>query len=320
MDRHVALGLYRALFALGALVLVARKSRWFIAAFLAILAVFCLADQTRWQPWVFQYGFLLAADGAALDGRAPMAKSGCSTRPADRRLYLHLFSGLQKMNLNFVDERFSVDRAAYRRCPAIRGRPARFTRFGMAAPLLQVAFGAGLLTARFRRVSLIAAVAMHLFILAMFGPAELDWNNVVWPWTAAMAVFDIVLFSGATEFSWREIVWSGREPLLMAAALLLFAVLPALSFFNLWDSYLFLGALFGQPDGSANLSVRCRKGLAARGDQPRTWCVTSPDTNVLNLQRWAIEDSQRDALSGNPALQGDRKTYAARCAIPRNWS
>jgi len=41
---------------------------------------------------------------------------------------------------------------------------------------------------------------MHLFILTMFGPMGLDWNNIVWPWTAAMAVFDVLLFAGA-EFS-----------------------------------------------------------------------------------------------------------------------
>src|SRR5580704_13036396 len=38
----------------------------------------------------------------------------------------------------------------------------------MAAPFIQVAFALGLLTRRFRRVSLIAAVTMHAFILTMF--------------------------------------------------------------------------------------------------------------------------------------------------------
>ena len=70
----------------------------------------------------------------------------------------------------------------------------------MVAPFVQVAFGIGLLIPRFRRASLIAAVAMHLFILAMFGPMGLNWNNIVWPWTAAMAIFDILLFSGRRGF------------------------------------------------------------------------------------------------------------------------
>jgi TRAP-type C4-dicarboxylate transport system permease small subunit len=107
----------------------------------------------------------------------------------------------------------------------------------MAAPFIQVAFALGLLTRRFRRVSLIAAVAMHVFILAMFGPLGLNWNKIIWPWTAAMAVLDILLFTSKQEFSWRDIVWSGRHPY-HGGVLVVFIGLPLLSFVNLWDSYL----------------------------------------------------------------------------------
>ena len=72
---------------------------------------------------------------------------------------------------------------------------------------------------------------MHLFILAMFGPAGHNWNNIIWPWTAAMALFDIVLFAGKVEFSLREIAWTQRHGY-HAAVLILFAILPLLSFFK----------------------------------------------------------------------------------------
>ena len=154
-------------------------------------------------------------------------------------------------------------------------------------PFVQVAFGVGLLTRRFRRVSLLTAVAMHVFILAMFGPAGLNWNSIVWPRTAAMAIFDLLLFSGTSEYSWREMVGS-RDPCHLAAVVV-FAMLPGLSFFNLWDSYLSAALYSGnlteaqiyQTDaGTASLPAAIRSRLVR----------TSPDTNVLNLQRWAIED------------------------------
>jgi hypothetical protein len=157
----------------------------------------------------------------------------------------------------------------------------------MAAPFVQVAFGIGLLTRSFRRLSLIFAVAMHLFILTMFGPAGLDWNQIVWPWTAAMAIFDVLLFSGATEFSWRKIAWS--RDLGHVAAVVLFAILPGLSFFNLWDSYL-SAALY-----SGNLTeAQIYLSDAGKASLPAPIMLrlvrTSPNTNVLNLQRWAIEE------------------------------
>src|SRR5262249_22667078 len=108
---------------------------------------------------------------------------------------------------------------------------------GALAPFVQVAFGIGLLSRRWRRLSLVAAVGMHVFILTMFGPLGHNWNDVVWPWTAAMAVFDVLLFPGTSQFTWADVFATRRDPL-HVAALALFAVLPVFSFFNLWDSYL----------------------------------------------------------------------------------
>lgn len=153
---------------------------------------------------------------------------------------------------------------------------------------MQVAFGIGLLTRRWRRLSLVAAVAMHVFILTMFGPFGHNWNNVVWPWTAAMAIFDVVLFSGTTEFTWPDIRASWQDPLHIAA-LALFAVLPVLSFFNLWDSYL-SAALYSGNLTEAQIYIS-DVWMASAPSAVRVRTVhTSPNTNVLNIQRWAVED------------------------------
>src|SRR5262249_21312006 len=53
--------LFAALFAAAGGIIVSAKPQKFIFAFLGSIAVFCLFDQTRWQPWVYQYGALLAA-------------------------------------------------------------------------------------------------------------------------------------------------------------------------------------------------------------------------------------------------------------------
>jgi len=282
----VALVLYVALFVLAGIALLAPKPGWPIAAFLAVMAAFCLTDQTRWQPWVFQFSLLLGAmavhswNGADADGERRMLNIA--------RLIVastYIYSGLQKFNLNFMENDFPwlvqpVTNLFPSTEKVLRG-------FGAAAPFIQVAFGIGLLTHRFRSISLISAVAMHLFILAMFGPMGLDWNNVVWSWTAALAVFDVLLFSGA-DFSWREIIWSRRDPVHLAA-IVLFAILPALSFFNLWDSYLSAALYSGNlTEAQIYLSDAGKASLPAAIASRAVH--TSPDTNVVNLQRWAIED------------------------------
>ena len=191
--------LFVALFALAAAILVAAKPQKLIAAFLGVLVVFCVLDQTRWQPWVYQYGFLLAA--LALFSWDSNDAAGQKRTLNIARLIVattYIFSGLQKLNLNFVNSDFPwlVEPIT----SAIPSAHLPLYLLGMAAPFIQVGFGVGLLTKKFRRISLILAVSMHVFVLAMFGPFGHNWNHIVWPWTAAMAVFDVLLFTGKHQF------------------------------------------------------------------------------------------------------------------------
>lgn len=285
IEGRVADGLYAALFALALLAIVAPK--WSIPAFLAIVAVFCLADQTRWQPWVFQYGCLLAFLALGPSGRAASSEDERTLDVARLVVaFTYIFSGLQKLNLNFMENDFPwIISPITGPLPLLR---ELLDPLGFVVPFVQVAFGIGLLTARYRHVSLIAAVAMHAFILAMFGPLGLNWNNVIWPWTATMAVFDVLLFSRGTKLCWRNLI-EATPDLRQAATLALFAALPVLSFFNLWDSYL-SSALYSGNLTEAQIYVS-DLGAASAPDSVRSRLVyTSSNTNVLNLQRWAIED------------------------------
>jgi hypothetical protein len=287
LDDIVAHGLFAALFGLSAAILVAPKPQKFIAVFLLIVLVFCSLDQTRWQPWVFQYCVLLATLGLFswssqdLDGQKRILNIA--------RLVIagtYIFSGLQKLNWSFIENDFPW--IVQPITDAIPAAAKALHLLGMAVPLVQVGFGVGLLTRRFRRVALVVAVSMHLFILAMFGPAGLDWNSIVWPWTAAMAVLDVLLFAGNAEFSLREVLWS-RARWDHAAVFALFLLLPILSFFNLWDS-LMSSAIYSGNLTEAIIYASDAGASALPAAVGRYAVHTSPDTNVLNIQRWAIED------------------------------
>ncbi len=286
IEGHLAQGLYAALFVLAIAACAVRDARWPIGGFLGVIMIFCLADQTRWQPWVFQYGVLLAvaALGPGTDEAAGQERALNTARLIIA--FTYIFSGLQKINLNFVENDFAwVITPITDRLPSLG---SFLGAFGFIVPFIQVAFGAGLLTRRFRRVSLVAAVAMHAFILAMFGPLGLNWNNVIWPWTAAMVVFDLLLFSGGQTFSWKDVLWNARGRR-HTVSVLLFAVLPVLSFFNLWDSYL-SSALYSGNLTEAQIYLS-DAGAASLTREIKSHLVhTSADTNVLNIQRWAIEE------------------------------
>jgi hypothetical protein len=279
--------LFAGLFVAAGAIVVSAKPQKFIWAFLGAIAVLCLFDQTRWQPWVYQYGALLGAlalfswDGADTAGR---------TRTLNiARLIVattYIFSGLQKVNANFIDNDFPwIVEPITTLIPSAR---AQVQGLGMAAPFIQIAFGIGLLTTRYRGISLTLAISMHAFILAMFGPLGHNWNAIIWPWTAAMAMLDILLFTGVQDYSMRDIFRTDRHPY-HVCVLVLFALLPFLSFFNRWDSYL-SSALY-----SGNLTEALVYATdAGRDSLPasigRRFVHTSADTNVLNLQHWAMEE------------------------------
>src|SRR5580704_869467 len=279
--------LYGALFVLAGAILVSARPQKFIFLFLGIVVAFCLLDQTRWQPWIYQYGFLLAAlalfswDSDDVEGRERalnIARLIVATT--------YIFSGLQKLNLNFIDYDFPwIVEPITSVFPAARGL---VYALGIGAPFIQIGFGVGLLTRKYRRVSLILAISMHVFILAMFGPFGHNWNNIIWPWTGAMAGLDLLLFTGQQQFSVRDIFWGNRSPY-HVGVLVLFAVLPFLSFFNLWDSYL-SSALYSGNLTEATIYAT-DKGRDSLPASIKAYFVhTSPNTNVLNIQRWAFED------------------------------
>jgi hypothetical protein len=279
--------LYAALFVLAGAILVSSRPQKFIFAFLGIVGVFCLLDQTRWQPWVYQNGFLLAAlalfswDSDDVEGRERVLNIA--------RLIVattYVFSGLQKLNLNFINYDFPwIVEPITNAFPAAGGP---LYALGIAAPFVQIGFGVGLLTTKFRRVSLILAVSMHAFILAMFGPFGHNWNNIIWPWTAAMAGLDLLLFAGKQKFSVHDVLWDHRRPYHICV-LVLFAVLPFLSFFNLWDSFL-SSALYSGNLTEATIYAT-DKGRDSLPPSMGAYLVhTSSNTNVLNIQRWAIDD------------------------------
>lgn len=103
-----------------------------------------------------------------------------------------------------------------------------------------------------------------------------------------MAVLDILLFGGKQEFSWRDIICSGSHAY-HVAVLVVFIGLPWLSFVNRWDSYLSAALYSGNiTEGQIYTNDSGRNSLPAA---IKAYLVhTSDDTNVLNIQLWAIED------------------------------
>lgn len=228
-----AFSLYGALFVLLALAFCLPRRTAPLVIFLLLGIGWSLWDQNRWQPWFYQYLSMLIcltwAGRRGADIERQSALNACRLIVAGT----YFWSGLQKANASFLGVVFPW------LCEPLfpDQLPPAVAWSAYLIPPLETAMGLALLVPRLRRAAIVAVCVMHGLILLSIGPLGHSWNTVVWPWNFAMPLATIALFANSTDESFYSIAW-GRWSWLHRAAAVLFLLLPALSFWSWWDSYL----------------------------------------------------------------------------------
>lgn len=211
---------------LAALIAAFRFHRAGVMAFLAISLFGALEDQGRWQPWFYMYWVMLLF---TLANERP-ALAACRLALAA----VYVWSGVQKCNPHYFDlvvPWFVKPASAW--LPSFA--TTAFQWAVAAAPAIEVFIGLGLWFSRARRAALLAALAVHGSALLFLGPLGHQHNWIVWPWNLAMPALVILLFPrGPLVETWADLKRSSWSLVLVA----LFCLLPILSFFGKWDSYL----------------------------------------------------------------------------------
>ncbi len=297
--------LFAALLLLLVLICAASKPRTYIVSFAALLLFLALFDQTRWQPWAYFYLFMLLA--LACYSWKPDDISGQENALNICRLIVvatYFYSGLQKMNPRFVVGTAALFGALSSRWPV-------FHALGWIMAGAETMIAIGLLTRKFRNVAVICGLLMHLDILyaCIF---LYHWNSVIWPWNIAMMALLFILF-WKTDFSFRQVIWENPFRL-QKVALLVFGVLPFLSFFGLWDSYL-SSSLY-----SANVPLAyIWMGKTVKTQLPlqiQRYVKMQPGGNdLLKIQDWALGELN---VPPYPAARAYRAVGAELCRYSHN--
>ncbi|MGA3190449.1 MAG: MauE/DoxX family redox-associated membrane protein [Bryobacteraceae bacterium] len=242
-----------------------------IPIFATLAVVLAVCDQSRLQPWFYEYFFLLLGVSFA-------APNACRLIVATT----YIWSGIQKMNAGFVQDVFPwLVEPFVRHLP--HGAQGMVHPMAVVAPFIELWIGIALLGRKFRAAGVVAAVAMHVFLLIALGPWGQNYNRVVWPWNIAMAAFVIILFwkeSGSA----KRVVW-GEGPFHIGV-LLLFGVAPAFSLFGGWDHYLSAAMYSNNRNrGAIFLSDKMFDRLPdGIGDYVR---VETPELDSIDIAEWS---------------------------------
>jgi hypothetical protein len=271
-----------------AAILIFPKPQKLIFTTLVIMAIFAFFDQMRWQPWFYQYFFMLAILGLFSWNYADTEKRQAVLNTS--RLIvasIYFFSGLQKINPVFVGGVFP-----WMIEPIAKFFPVPLQIFplslGLIVPFLEMGIGVGLLTKKYRKYAIALAMLMLGFVLFALGPLGHNWNSVVWPWNVAMALFVIILFWKTENFSFRDVLLVKSFPF-QKIILVLFAIMPVLSFFNLWDSYLSSTLYSGNTNGAQiYISDFVKQKLPA--EIQRYTARTETDRYALDFFHWSFDE------------------------------
>jgi hypothetical protein len=265
-----------------------RRPRFWIFSFVLLAGLLSLWDQSRWQPWFYQELFMLAAL-AIYPWAADNAEKVESALNACRLIVAstYLWSGLQKLNGGFFDGVFPwLSEPLVTLLPELPEGLLKHTAF--AIPFFEAAIGIALLT-RLRHVAVVFALCMHAFILFSIGPLGHNWNSVVWPWNLAMMIFVVLLFWRPSVFSMKNVLDPGSSPFRLMV-LLLFGIMPLLSFFGMWDSYLSASLYSGNTrNGTLYISESVKTELS---DEVPDEALGSAESgpSVVDIFGWSIAE------------------------------
>jgi len=284
----------------------ASKPRPYIISFAGLLVFLAIFDQTRWQPWVYLYLFLLFAL-SCFSWTQEDVRGQENTLNICRLLVgtTYFYSGLQKMNAHFaaVGVISMLGRRAAR-LPLLHVWP-----WIMAAAEMSIAIG--LLTRRNRNIAVVAGIGMHVFIL--FSNIIIHvWNPVVWPWNVTMIALLVLLFWNA-DFSFAEAVWRNPMPL-HKVVLVLFGILPFFSFFGWWDSYL-SASLYSANVPEARVFFRGKVKDQLPGRVQRYVQVLPAATYMLDVGKWSLGELN---VPPYPAMRVYRAVGAQICKYADN--
>ena len=229
-ERFVVPGFIHLLFFVASIVallaLIYRPQLKKAATLLIIAEIYsCMLDQNRWQPWEYQFVFMLLPLVFSRD------ENRLQTCWQIILIGLYFFSGLSKLNQKFILQGWNGmilhDWMGY------TNSNVWVYKIGYLLPLIEIFSALALLFNGGRKIAVVLLCAMHGFILLMFGPAGLNINIALWPWNTLMPLLLLILFY-RKQLSWPAVI---QKKSLVWFTIFCWWVLPWLNLFGKLDDF-----------------------------------------------------------------------------------
>jgi len=189
-----------------------------------------IADQNRWQPWEYQYLFIISMFWLKIK--------------KTKQFYLavmfiigsvYFYSGVSKLNPGFLYAVWN-DMIIHRflGIKTVINSPMLY-HAGYAIGLTEIVCAIGLFFKNYKKICALVLIIMHCLNLVVLGPFGINYNLIVWPWNVAMIAYLYIFFIKFPVDNFNILVVTAGWNKLV---LIFWGLLPALNFFGRWDNYL----------------------------------------------------------------------------------
>lgn len=263
-----------------------RRKIFSISAIVSLILLIFF-DQTRLQPWVYQYLLVLIV-AAVPDWTEDETAARQALGLAQILLAaLYFWSGAQKLNFSFAHEILPMLLSPLESLlPSLR---APLVLPALAVALTESLIGVGLLCRRTRNLSVWLAAAMHAIILGLL--IAKNYNSVVWVWNAALILLVFISF-WRSDASFKQTIQTARggERKLIKSIVAASVLLPVLSFAGWWDMYL-SGALYSGNTEVAVIEINedFFEKLPPRA-RATVFRTKAGEAQILPLLEWSINE------------------------------
>lgn len=156
--------------------------------------LFFIDDIDRFQPWIFVHLPMLVLLVRKGDSAIGLVRWGMA--------FMYFWGGVHKLNQNFAWEVFPYfmkpfgwNELFYLPSKEIGSYPLpSINHIAWIIPATEILIAFFILIPAFRRIGIVAGVAMHVFTVFILGPLGHNWNSVVWVWNVELLILLFLLF------------------------------------------------------------------------------------------------------------------------------
>ena len=304
-SRNISIDLFALilLFAF-ALVFLPSKKKLMISLFILLFLEF-LGDQNRWQPWCYQYFLMLFL---LLFYQTGNTKSESSILNAFRLIIcgIYCWSGIQKLNPEFYNST-----AAWLTEPVGQYFGSMISvvslKITKIIPVVELFLAFGLMHHRTRTLAVWIAVVMHTYIILLVTPLGKNYNYVIIPWNSAMICFLFLIFRKGNDITLSSVFNTLKTKYVFPVFILVW-LLPFLSLFGKWPSYLSASLYSGNSDNAyIYVSKRLKDSLPK---ELNVLVHTQEDTlYYVYVNEWSIKELQAPAYPEESVFKSARNVF-----------